>query len=374
MTGNGRHPGEDLATELIEGIVRIFPHHAPGTRPIHSYGVVARGRFQPSAVVRRLTKAAVFVDHAEVDVTVRFSNGTGNSGSADSGPSVQGMAVRFHPRPRQPTDDRLPSADRNGPGWDDATHGSFDLVATTLPVFYVHRLEAFRGFLAAAVPPDPPRRRPWWRPYLDGMNFRRTPKHPHPGDAGVLAYSARHPETCPALAAQFGASFPESFATRSYHAAHAFRLSDAAGPTCHVRFTWEPVAGVRNQGAQDDPGPDCRGDRRREPRVVDLRAELTERGRRGGIHFVLRATVAEQGDDVANPARPWPKGRRRLVLGLLILDGFAGDDGEDLEFNPHNLPEGIEVDQRDEIFHVRNEVYATSARWRKAQQTGGGGA
>lgn len=354
---------EESAADLIRGICRVFPHHRPGTRPIHSYGVVARGRFQPNEVARRLTAAPLFMNHPEVDVTVRFSNGTGNAGSSHAGPSVQGMAARFHSRPRRPmperSDARRRAGDRDGrdPGWDDVTDGCFDLVATTLPVFYVRRLATFRDFLAAAEPPDRPLRRPWWRTPLDRMNLRAPREDAHPGDEGVVAFAAKHPEACPALAAQFGAKMPESFATRSYHAAHAFRLAHAAGGHRHVRFVWEPVAGVRFTSTK----------------AIDLRAELTERGRREDIHFVLRATVAEQGDDIADPARPWPKGRRRLVLGLLTLNGFTGDDGEDLEFNPHHLPNGIDVDQRDELFHVRNQVYATSARWRKAQRTSGGG-
>ena len=324
-------PSAHLADELIDGMLRDFPGHRPGTRPIHSFGVVAGGRFQGTGAAARVTTATPLTAPGGVPVTVRFSLGTGNAGAAHNRRMVLGMSARFH------GDD--------GQG--------FDLLSTTLPVFYVATIDGFRELTAAAEPPVPPRRRPWWRDALDRLNLRSPLVDPDPGDAGVVALSARRPEACPALVAQLNGGVSESFATRSYHAAHAFRLTGPDGASCFVRFSWEPVDGVRTAETRAE---------------CFLLRELAERGRRGPVRFVLRATVADPGDDTSDPSRPWPRTRRRLVLGHLTLDEFGHDDGEGLAFDPHRLPCGIEADPGDEIFRVRGGVYAVSVRRRAAER------
>ena len=322
----------DLATELIEGIVRDFPAHQPGTRPVHAYGFVAQGRFRPNDIAARHSSAALFADQGGVDVTARFSNGTGNRGVPDGRRDVRGMAVRFHGEP--------------GKAW--------DMVCMTLPVFFVRTVAEFRQLTEAAVPPVPAKSRPWWRGVLDSLNLRTPPVDPDPGDAGVVALSAHLPGACPALVAGFNAGIPESFATLRYHPVHAFELTGGDGGRCWVRFTWDPVAGVRNVA----PGAG-----------LSLGAELRTRCEKGPLQFVLRAQVADQGDDVSDPSRPWPETRRRLVLGHLTLDRFgadpaeasATDTGEELAFNPHVLPDGIRACPDDEIFQVRGDAYRTSA-------------
>ena len=83
-----------LATELIDGILRVFPAHGPGTRPVFSSGIAADGWFQPTDVAARYTSAVPLV--GQIPVTVRFSNGTGDQGVPDNRRDVRGMAVRFH--------------------------------------------------------------------------------------------------------------------------------------------------------------------------------------------------------------------------------------------------------------------------------------
>jgi catalase len=87
----------------------------------------------------------------------------------------------------------------------------------------------------------------------------------------------------------------------------------------------------------------------------------------GAVEFVLRAQVADQGDDTSDPTRPWPQSRRRIVLGHLRLDGPVDDPAvtEALAFDPHRLPSGIDVDPDDEIFAVRGDAYRTSQRHRE---------
>lgn len=323
--------------ELVQHLLRDFPDHQPGTRPVHAYGVVARARFRASDVAHRYTAAAPFAKRA-VRVTVRFSSGTGDQGDSDARRDVRGMAVRFH----------------GGKG------AGFDMVCMTLPVFFVRTVDAFREFTTAAEPPIPPVTRSRWRDVLDQLNLRKPPKDPRPSDAGLRELSVRRPEVCPALSASSKEYPTESFATRSYHPVHAFQLTNDKGVSCHVRFHWEPVLGVRNIATTAEQF---------------LQQELRTRDKdMGPLQFVLRAQIADQGDDLADPTRPWPQTRRRVVLGHLTLhrsravgerEALPLDTGEELEFDPHRLPDGIIVHPGDEIFKARGDVYRESARLRR---------
>jgi len=322
----------DRSAELIDGILEAFPTHRPGTRPVFSSGISVSGRFQPTDVAGRFTCAVPLT--TEVPVTVRFSNGTGDDGVPDTRRDVRGMAVRFY---------------GGDPG-----QAAFDMVCTTLPVFPVRTVESFRELTEAAVPPRRPRRRHWWRDLVDYASLRSPLEDPAPGDEGLLAFSSRHPGACPALLAYFNQGPPESFATRSYHAAHAFALTATDGSSRYARFHWEPVSGVRD--ASTESGHYLHD---------DLRARVAARD----VQFVLRAQIADQGDDTSDPTRPWPQTRRRVVLGHVSLDGPVDGSAtcEALEFNPHQLPRGIDCDPRDEIFAVRGEVYRASQAQRRGR-------
>jgi len=284
---------------------------------VHSYGISVRGWYQPTDAAERYTAAPPLVNREPVTpVTVRFSNGTADEGSPDCRRDARGMAVRFHDGHGEP---------------------AFDMVCMTLPVFFVREVASFRRFTAAAVPPDPPRGRRWWDGLVDALNLREPPADPAPSDAALVAFSVAHPEACPALVANYNEKTPESFAARSYHPVHAFRLTAADGSSRFVRFHWEPLSGVRNTTTTAEHY---------------LQPDLRERATARSVQFVLRAQVAEHGDDTADVTRPWPQTRRRVVLGHLTLDGPVDEAAacEDLAFDPSHLPPGIDPDPGDEIF------------------------
>jgi catalase len=83
----------------------------------------------------------------------------------------------------------------------------------------------------------------------------------------------------------------------------------------------------------------------------------------GRAQFVLRMQVAEQGDDTSDPTVPWPRRRRRVVMGHLRLDAMVADQwegGERLSFNPTSLVSGIDI-SGDQILAARGDVYTRSA-------------
>ena len=325
------------AEELIDGLLRLSPRHRPGTRPVHAAGFAARGRFEPAENAPRITGASPLT--AAGEVTVRFSNGAGDHGAPDVRRDPRGMAVRFH-----------------GPGG----KAAFDMVCMTLPVFFVRNTDHLLEFMKASVPPDPPVARSQWQNLCDYFHLRSVPKDPGPGDAGALEFVDEHPETCPSFVRLKNETVPDSFAARSYHAVHAYRLSAGDGVSRYVRFNWQPVAGLRNWS----PEP---GDDRCEFLEEDLRRRVADRS----VEFVLRAQVAQQGDNTADPTRPWPQTRPRIVLGHLVVDGpmLDAEDAEALTFNPHTLPPGIAPDPDDAIFAARGEVYRTSASMRSRERS-----
>ncbi len=268
-----------------------------------------------------------------VPVTVRFSDGTGLPAAPAEPPAVRGMAVKFH------LDGERES----------------DLISTSIPVFFARTVPEFEAFAAAAelVPALP---QPLWRRVADQLALRTPAPQPPPGTLsaapGVFAFANAHPRAGAAVAAVGAQMSPASYTTLAYHAIHAFRLTTAEGASCWARLDWEPVAGV----VGGPPG-------------TDLRQALDEAISSRWAQFVLRAQIGDTGDDVADPTRPWPGRRRRVVLGQLWLDRVIDDpDCEVLSFNPARLVAGIEGNPDDEIFRIRGEVYARSYERRIAER------
>lgn len=315
-------------------ISSVLRSEVPGYRPIHAIGVAATGCFEASPVARRFSEAAHFAG-GQVPVTVRFSDGVRMCHKPDPDRVVRGMALRFHLGEVTHDEHRVP-------------HGSSesDMVSMSLGVFFVKTPDRFLEFAEAAastrlVP------RSAWRWVRDVLTLERTSRRARRGDVDLIAFADHYPPARLAVISHLAPFLPESYATVTYHAVHAFKL--VAGPAVTWgRFHWEPVAGVRPARAGTTP---------------DLKEELGQRIARAPVQFVLRMDVAEQGDDTSDPTTVWPKnGRRRVVMGHLWLDALAPDQihgGELLGFNPTNLVPGIEVSD-DEILRVRGEVYPTS--------------
>ena len=145
-----------------------------------------------------------------------------------------------------------------------------------------------------------------------------------------------------------------SYARASYHAVHTFMVTAPDGVRRPVRFSWQPVAGVRNT----DPTA--------APRDKYLFEELENRLRRWPARFLLMMTIGEAGDALDDPTKPWPATRIRVVMGTLTLIKVAEDqdaDGERISFNPCRLAPGIEV-SGDPILEARLGAYEVSREMR----------
>src|SRR3954454_22617498 len=163
----------------------------PGHRAAHAKGVVLAGTFTPSERARELTRAAQFAG-GPTRVTVRFSNGGANPDSNDAEVGDgRGMATKFY----------LP----------DGT--TTDIVALSLPVFFVRNPEEFLEFTLARAD-----------------SFEK-----------VGAFIGSHPATAAAVQ-QIVPNLvpPRSYGTVVYNSIHAFRLVNGNGDGHWIRWRWLP--------------------------------------------------------------------------------------------------------------------------------------
>jgi catalase len=294
---------DPLAVEAVDAINAISGVH-PGHRAAHAKGTLLRGEFTPAAGASRLTTAA-HMQSEPSRTTVRFSNGGGDPGIPDYAREGRGMAVKFY----------LPDG------------GKTDIVALSLPCFFVRTPEDFVEFTKARLEPE-----------------RLMPD-----------FLGAHPEALPAIQAALGADPPESYATCAYNAIHTFRWTDAGGGSRWVRYRWEPEAGERTL-----PGAEAKA------RGRDyLREEILARE---GAAFRLIVILGEEGDAVDDPTVAWPEERERVEVGRLELTGPETErerDGDVLVFDPTRVTEGIEL-SGDPILNFRPRAYSVSVERRTA--------
>ena len=329
-----------VAKRLVESIIDNLPEPVPGRRPVHTIGIGVKGKFVASDVARTYCIAEHFKGQT-IPVSVRFSNGLGGLEQHDGWSDVRGMATRFH----------LPDGTAS------------DLIGTTLAEFFVRNVDDFFQFSKDAKL-EPYRRRHWLLKLGDLLQLKVPPRNPYPNetrsvDAGALRYANQH------RFAQLGIfqvgliGAPVSYARASYHAVHTFWVTAPDGVRRPVRFSWQPVAGVRNVKLEKGQAP-C------DKYLFD---ELKSRLRRWPARFMLMMTIGEAGDALDDPTKPWPGTRIRVAMGTLTLTEVpeVPEDqeaaGERISFNPCRLAPGIEV-SNDPILEARLGAYEASRQMR----------
>jgi catalase len=307
-------PGAEEIVDALEG-VSGGPH--AGYRAAHARGVFCRGTFTATSEARELSRAQHFRGEP-VAATVRFSNGSGDPGAPDTDRrDGRGMATKFAL----------------------ADGSETDIVAITIPVFFVRTARDFLDFLHARRPD----------PETGEMDMEK-----------VGAFVAAHPETQAALQLILPTFVPPaSYATCAYNSLHAFGLTDAAGETRFVRYRWEPDAGERalSEDEISASAPDY------------LARELADRLSGSPVAFKLTAKLAEGDDPLDDPTVVWPDDRTTVTLGRLELTELAPDaesGGEVVVFDPTRVTDGIELSD-DEILATRPLAYSVSVERRAAE-------
>jgi catalase len=291
----------------VDAINARFGRH--GARALHAKGTLCRGSFTATTEAGRLSRAA-HMQGEPVDVTVRFSNGSGDPHSPDYGPEVRGMAVKFY----------LPDGSRT------------DISAQTVPRFPVRTPDAFINLIRASAP-GPGR---FWR---------------------LPLFLATHPEALPALRANAPAlKPPASYSTCRYYAIHAFKWTDGGGGERYVRYRLVPEASE----------PSLSADEARSRGADYLQDDIRDRLARGPVRFTLELQVAADGDQVDDPTAVWPDERETVAAGTLELTELETgreQGGDVLVFDPTRVTDGIEPSD-DPILRYRPRAYSVSVERR----------
>ena len=171
-----------------------------------------------------------------------------------------------------------------------------------------------------------------------------------------------HPHCLKGLLAILKAPTTESFANTSFNGLHAYYLVDADGTRHAFRYHWIAVAGP------DDLTID-------EGRFVPpqyLVSEMKQRIDGSPAIWDLEFEMAEPGDPTDDMTKHWPKTRRRVKAGRLVVDRVHED--QDLVdrsmFDPTKVPPGIEV-SADPVLHFRSESYVESQKRRLSEDEAG---
>jgi catalase len=291
------------AVELVDAIGKAAGRYN-GHRAAHAKGVSLTGTFTPTTTASALTRAAQFAGDP-TPVTVRFSNGGANPDSNDAEiGDGRGMAVKFY----------LP----------DGT--TTDIVALSLPVFFVRNPEEFLEFTLARA-----------------ESFEK-----------VGEFIGSHPATLEAVQ-QIAPTLiaPRSYATVVFNSLHAFRLLNADGEGRWIRWRWVPEAGA--EWLPDDE---------REGKDPDfLQSEIFERL---PVRFTLVARVGTNGLSTDDPTTAWPEDLETVEMGTLELSGpeTERETGDDvMVMDPTRVTDGIELSD-DPILHVRSHAYSVSVERR----------
>jgi len=333
-----------MSDRLVDALISDFPDYEKNTRPIHAVGIGATGWFRGSDAAAGYCAAEHF-GRSWTPTTIRFSNGNGSPVERDLDRQARGMAVKFHLG--------QVTTDEHG-----VMHGEAetDLIAMSLPMFFVKTPEKALDFCTAFLP-RPVVRPSWWqqlRALITLCPFPpQDPGVTMSGDAGILAFAEHYPPAQPGVVAMGMMKPPVSYLRCGYHAVHAFDVDDAQGTHRLVRFSWEPVAGTLSEARSG---------------LADnyLHTELAAQLEEGPARFILRMQISDPWDDTTDPTTVWTTNRRRVFMGTLVVAKLVADQEagcERLSFNPARLVPGIAISD-DPILRARLGAYEASCRRR----------
>ncbi|MFD7083136.1 catalase family peroxidase [Streptomyces sp. NPDC059918] len=294
------------AVSAVDGIEELMPP-VPGLRRVHGKGVCYDGVFVSHGTCAPYTTAAHLAQGARTPVVVRFSNGR-SATAPDGSKGGRGMAVRF----------LLP----------DGT--STDLIGLNSPTFFAATPGQLLE-LIATLKPDP----------ITGV----------PDQERFAAFFRAHPGSLTAIQRGGESPTPVSYATLAYWAVHAFGWVSADGVRRHVKYRWEPEAGIRHLSEEEAAAMPA----------DFLDDELRDRVGKETVRLTLLVQFAQDGDPTDDPTVEWPADREEIVAGHLELTGRS-DDQEEWEravFDPTNLTPGIERSD-DPLLAIRHHAYAVS--------------
>jgi catalase len=282
---------------------------ALGHRRNHAKGICFTGTFEANGAGSELSKAPVFVS-GTYPVLGRFNLGTPNPDAPDATVRVRGLGLQI--------------STPDGQVWRSAMIDP--------PFFPVSTPQAFYQLLLASGSKDP--------------NAMKTFVTANPEFAVFGDWAKSAPWT-------------GSYAEEPYHSLDSFIFVDNSGSEHAVRWSLLPAAKpvTISQDELAKRGPDT------------LEQEITQRVAGAPQHWTMVVTVANPGDQTADPSKAWPADRRTIEVGTLTVQKIEAErDGpcRDINFDPTILPNGIKTSD-DPFPAARSSAYAKSYDLRTAE-------
>jgi catalase len=302
-----RHPKDVTGGEVLSALEGAYGVH-PGQRRNHAKGTCALGTFAGAADTAKYSRSALFSGEP-VGVVARFSLAGGDPHARDTEKSPRGMALEF----------RLPNGRLQ------------HMTMINTPMFF------------AAMP----------RTFLDKMlALKPDPATGKPDPAAYKAFLASHPDTAAQTKFLTVNNPPPSYANTAYYGIHTFKFVNAAGKTTLVRWRFVPRDGEKelsNSGLASLP-------------ANFLEQELIDRTQRAPAIWDMLVTIGEPGDVADDPTVLWPKSRKEVVAGTLMITSARNQDGGgcmDINYDPLVLSDGIAATD-DPVLLFRSPSYAAS--------------
>ena len=273
-----------------------------GHRRNHAKGICFTGIFESNGAGSELSRAGAFAQ-GQYPVLGRFNLGTPNPNAPDATVRVRGIGLSI--------------STPDGQEW--------RMAMINPPFFAVSTPQAFYELLVASGSKDP---------------------------NAMPAFAKANPEI-----AKFGewaksAPWTGSYAEERFNSLNSFIFTDNSGGEHAVRWSLLPAAQPLAVSPDElaKRGPDF------------LEQEITERIRGGPARWTMQVTVANPGDQTADPTQAWPQDRRTVDVGMLVVQQIEAEaDGpcRDINFDPTILPSGIRTSD-DPFPAARSAAYARS--------------
>jgi catalase len=292
-------------------VAALAPPGGPalGHRRNHAKGICFTGTFEANGDGSALSKAQVFV-RGQYPVVGRFNLATADANAADAMVRVRGLGIRITTPDRQE--------------WRSAMIDA--------PVFPASTPQAFYELLTASASKDP---------------------------EAMKKFSAANPEFSGFVAWAKSAPWTESYAEERYNSLDSFLSVDESGTTHPIRWSLIPAAQPVSISPEElaKRGHDF------------LEQEITQRVAGGPQHWTLVITVANPGDQTADPSKAWAADRRTVNAGTLTVQQIEPErDGpcRDINYDPTVLPAGITTSD-DPFPAARSAAYSRSYNSRTAE-------
>jgi catalase len=292
-------------------IAALAPANGPslGHRRNHAKGICFTGEFDANGAGAELSRAEVFV-RGQYPVVGRFNLATADANAPDATVRVHGLGIRI-----------------SAPGGQEWRSAMIDA-----PVFPVATPQGFYELLLASGNKDP--------------NAMKTFVAAHPEFLGFLDWAKSAP-------------WSSSFAEDRFNSLNSFMFVDNSGAEHAVRWSLLPAAQLVPITPDDlaKKGPDY------------LEQEIAQRVGGAPQKWTMTVTVANAGDQTADPTKAWPPDRRTVEVGTMIVQKIEAEaDGpcREINFDPTVLPSGIEVSD-DPFPAARSSAYRVSYDLRTAE-------